>query len=84
MSNRLITEYGLEQLHSLTLTELMKIKGIGLAKASAIQSAFELNKRINSGKLPRKKIKNSSDIANYYMEKMKDLKKEHLINIHSF
>ena len=81
MSNRLISEYGLDKLNSLTLKELMKIKGIGIAKAAKIQAAFELNKRVNAGKLPSKKIKSASDIANYYMEKMKDFKKEHLIAV---
>jgi len=70
-----------EEPEGIKLAELMKIKGIGLAKASTIQASFELNKRINSGKLPIKKVKNSSDIAKYYMEKMKDLKKEHLIAV---
>lgn len=81
MSNRLIAEYGLDKLNSLSLNELMKIRGIGLAKASTIQAAFELNKRINAGKLPSKKVKSASDIAHYYREKMKDLKKEHLIAV---
>ena len=81
MSNRLIAEYGLDKLNSLSLNELMKIRGIGIAKASAIQAAFELNKRIDAGKLPAKKVKSASDIAHYYREKMKDLKKEHLIAV---
>lgn len=81
MSNRVIAEYGLDKLNSLSLNELMKIRGIGLAKASAIQAAFELNKRVNAGKLPAKKVKSASDIAHYYREKMKDLKKEHLIAV---
>ena len=81
MSNRLISEYGLDKLNSLSLNELMKIKGIGLAKAAKIQAAFELNKRINAGRLPAKKIKSASDIAHYYREKMKDFKKEHLIAV---
>lgn len=81
LSNRLISTFDLEKLNSLSLHELMKIKGIGLAKASKIIAAFELSKRINSGKICEKIVKNPSDIANHYMEKLKDLKKEYFIAV---
>ena len=81
LSNRMISTFGLDKLNSISLNELTKIKGIGLAKASKIISAFELSKRINSGKICEKVVKNPSDIAKYYMEKLKDLKKEHFIAV---
>ncbi|HLG24968.1 MAG TPA: DNA repair protein RadC [Candidatus Nanoarchaeia archaeon] len=81
LSNRLISSFGLENLNSLSLQELMKIKGIGLAKGAKIIAAFELSKRVNSGKICEKVIKNPSDIASYYIEKLKDLKKEHFIAV---
>ena len=81
MSNRLITKYKFDNLNSLSLKELMKIKGIGEAKACKILSAFELSKRIKAGKIAEKVVHNASDIANHYMEKMKDFKKEHLIAV---
>src|SRR3989338_2727834 len=54
LSNRLISTFDLGKLNSLSLNELMKIKGIKLAKASKIIAAFELSKRINSGKICEK------------------------------
>ena len=81
LSNRLISTFDLGKLNFLSLNELMKIKGIGLAKASKIIAAFELSKRINSGKICEKVVKNPSDIAKYYMEKLKDLKKEYFIAV---
>ncbi|MBN1214550.1 MAG: DNA repair protein RadC [Candidatus Lokiarchaeota archaeon] len=81
ISNRLIASYGLENLKNLSLTEITKIKGIGTAKACKLLAAFELSKRANAGKICEKVIHNASDIANHYMEKMKDYKKEHLVAV---
>ena len=81
LSNRLISTFEIDKLNSLSLQELMKIKGIGLAKASKLIAAFELSKRVSSGKICEKIVKNPSDIALHYMEKLKDLKKEHFIAV---
>ena len=81
LSHRLISTFGLEKLNSLSLAELMNIKGIKLGKASRLIAAFELSKRVNSGKICEKIVNNPSDIAQYYMEKLKDLKKEHFIAV---
>ena len=81
LSHRLIASFGLEKLNSLSLSELMNIKGIKLGKASKLVAAFELSKRVNSGKICEKIVKNPSDIASHYIEKLKDLKKEHFIAV---
>lgn len=81
LSNRLISTFEIDKLNSLSLQELMKIKGIGLAKASKLVAAFELSKRVSSGKVCEKIVKNPSDIASHYTEKLKDLKKEHFIAV---
>ena len=81
MGNRLLSENGLDKLNSLSIQELMKIKGIGLAKASRLVAAFELSKRVSSGRICEKIVKNPSDIASHYIEKLRDLKKEHFIAV---
>src|SRR3989338_3645570 len=81
MGNRLISENGMDKINFLSLQELMKIKGIGIAKASKLVAAFELSKRVSSGKICEKIVKNPSDIASHYIEKLKDLKKEHFIAV---
>ncbi|MCH8003316.1 MAG: hypothetical protein IH934_01690 [Nanoarchaeota archaeon] len=72
LSNNLINIFGMDEINSLSLTELMKIKGIGIAKASKLIAAFELSKRVCSGKICEKVITNASDIAGYYMDKRKN------------
>jgi DNA repair protein RadC len=81
MSNRLISKFSLEKLSELSLKEIQEIDGIGPAKSMQIKALFELNKRIKAGSICEKVVNSSADIANYYMEKMKDLKKEHFIAV---
>ena len=81
LSNRLISTFGMDKLNSTSLKQLMDIKGIGIAKACKLIAAFELSKRVNSGKICEKVIKNPSDIANYYIEKLKDFQKEYFIAV---
>ena len=81
LGNRLIAANGIEKLNYLSLSELMELKGIGLAKASKLIAAFELSKRVNSGRICEKVVKNPADIAKYYISKLKDLKKEHFIAV---
>ena len=81
LGNKIISNYEGNNLSSVSLSELMKIKGIGMAKASKLIATFELSKRVSSGKICEKVIKNPSDIASYYMEKLKDKKKEYFIAV---
>jgi DNA repair protein RadC len=77
LSLRLISSYGLSSLNSLSIKELTSLKGIGVAKACKVLAAFELSKRVNSGKIVGKKIESASDVFDYYKDKLGDLKKEH-------
>ncbi len=65
---------------NLSIPELMKIKGIGRVKAIQIQCICELSRRIakqTAGK--RLDFGSPQTIAEYYMEDMRHLEKEHLI-----
>ena len=42
-----------------------------------MKASFEITKRVNSGKIIGVTLNNSSDVVNYYSEKLKDLKQEH-------
>jgi len=81
MSNRLINEYGLENLYQCSLKELQKIKGMGEAKAMQILAISELTKRQSLAKNPIKKITCAKDVFDLYHERLKDEKQEHFIVI---
>ncbi len=67
----------LVELGKLSITDLMKIKGIGEAKAITIVAALELGRRRQlSNPLGKPSVKSSSDIANYLKIKLKDYRHE--------
>ncbi len=63
----------LNELGKLNIYDLIKIKGIGIAKAITIMAALELGKRReSSGLLVKTSIRKSEDIANYLKVVLKD------------
>lgn len=67
----------LNELGKLSVKELMKIKGIGEAKAISIVAAMELGRRRQTVGLHEKEIvKSSGDVANYLQALLKDYKHE--------
>jgi DNA repair protein RadC len=78
LARELLDRYeSLQKLFSRSPSELMKVKGIGSAKAASLSAAFELARRIQSQKdIPRASFKRSSDVANHYLPLMRDLRKE--------
>ena len=67
----------IQKLFSRSPSELMKIKGIGSAKAAILCAAFELVRRLQSkGDSEKPTFKRSSDVVNYYQPLLRDLRKE--------
>lgn len=67
----------LNELAKLSVKELMKIKGIGEAKAIAVAAALELGRRRQtSGLLQKTIITNSTDVATYLQILLKDYRQE--------
>jgi len=77
MSNRLIAQYGLENLFQCSLKELQEIKGIGPSKAMQILVMNEIQKRISQAQKPIKKISCAEDVFNLYKDKLGNEKQEH-------
>ncbi|MBX3254608.1 MAG: DNA repair protein RadC [Chitinophagaceae bacterium] len=67
----------LNELGKLSIKDLMKIKGIGEAKAITLTAALELGRRRQAGEnLERPVVTNSSGIARYLQALLKDNKQE--------
>ncbi|MCR5692178.1 MAG: DNA repair protein RadC [Eubacterium sp.] len=73
------TYTGLHGLCHMSYQELVKIKGIGKAKAVQILSLMELSKRLlQSARGDRVRLRDPADVAEFFMAEMRDLEKEHL------
>jgi len=81
MSNRLISEYKLENLFDCSLKELQEIKGIGPSKAIEILTISELGKRYSKRKNPIKKITSAKDVFTFFHERLKNKKQEHFYTL---
>ncbi|HMU45774.1 MAG TPA: DNA repair protein RadC [Chitinophagaceae bacterium] len=67
----------LVELGKLSVKELMRIKGIGEAKAITIAAAMELGRRRQASTPPEKTaVSNSNDIAHFLRVKLKDFHRE--------
>ena len=79
LSSELLNYFeSIDELKNITIEELMKINGIGLAKATTILSAIELGKRLSMKKIDQKKFINPNDIYYEFSPYFNDLKQEHL------
>ncbi|MCL6592496.1 MAG: DNA repair protein RadC [Alicyclobacillus sp.] len=74
---------GLEGLLDAAVEELVAIPGIGVAKALQIAAAVELGRRIvRKPAQQRLQIRSAEDAAEYVMDRLRHLKKEHFIILH--
>jgi DNA repair protein RadC len=79
-AQRLLSAFGnIENLSEASIEELSAIKGIGLAKAAQIKSAFELARRRDNYDYAKMSVKSHQDVVKLVREKLKDKKKEHFL-----
>lgn len=80
LANQLLHQFGgLRELQQCALTELAKVKGIGMAKACQIKAALELGRRaFSGGRFQRTVVKTPTDAANLLMSELRYLDREHL------
>jgi DNA repair protein RadC len=73
----LISENNLQELGKLSLKEIMKVKGVGEAKAATLIAALELGRRRQSGpSLDKLVVKDSGGMAKYLQAMLKDYQQE--------
>ncbi|HPC57232.1 MAG TPA: DNA repair protein RadC [Caldisericia bacterium] len=82
LAKKILNKYkSLREIDSVSIDELCKIEGIGLAKAAQIKASFEIGKRLmKETSSEKKKIKSPDDIidfvSEYYGSYLRDVKKE--------
>ena len=81
LADKIISKFGFEKLKNITIDDLLKIKGIGKAKALQILSIIELANRICEGE-EKITISNPKDVYNIVKE-LKREKQEKLIAIYT-
>lgn len=70
----------LKELKMLSISDLNKIKGVGLYKALILKAAFELGERMHLGSVDDKiQISSPKDVADFMMGKMEHLTQEKFI-----
>ncbi|CAM3318835.1 RadC family protein [Paenibacillus lupini] len=81
LAGKILKECGnLRNLLDMSMSELTAIKGIGPAKAVQLRAGIELGRRIvRSGNGEVVTVRKPQDAANYVMEELRYLKKEHFI-----
>ena len=80
--NDLIHFEEINRLNEITVNELMKIKGIGIAKAITIIAAIELGKRVNEPLIGSMKITNSNQAYEYLKDSLQNENQENLVCIY--
>ncbi|ACT03044.1 RadC family protein [Paenibacillus sp. JDR-2] len=81
LAGKILKECGsLRNLLDMSMSELTAIKGIGPVKAVQLRAGIELGRRIvRSGQGELVTVRKPQDAANYVMEEMRYLKKEHFV-----
>jgi len=79
-AQRLLSAFGnIKNLSEASIEELSAIKGIGLAKAAQIKSAFELARRKDDHDYSKISVKSHQDVVKLVSPKLKDKKKEQFL-----
>lgn len=81
LASRILSECrSLHNLVDMSVEELTRIKGIGTAKALQIKAGIELGQRLSRSAIQeRPVVRSPKDAADYMMEQLRYLKKEHFV-----
>lgn len=84
LANQLLDTYqGLRHLQDTSVEELTQLKGVGSAKAAAIQAALEIGRRVSKNTENRFLIRSPQDVNQYVTQvlipEMRDYDREHFV-----
>ena len=83
LSNEVLKYFDdIEELKDITIEELIKINGIGVAKATTILAAVELGKRISTKKLEKKQFITPISIFYEFSPLLNNTQQEHLYAVY--
>lgn len=80
LSNKILKHFGVENVQNISVSDLLKIKGLGPVKAAEIIACLELGKRLLKDKQPLAAI--SPHAVFDSLKDIRELKKEHFIAIY--
>jgi DNA repair protein RadC len=82
LSQRVLSQFDLKQLSAINSSQLLKIHGIKSGKAAQIVACFELSRRLEMfDSSPKFKINSPEDVYRRLYPTMRELKKEHFIEL---
>lgn len=83
ISRELLNDFGLEKLANSSMSELIRYRGIGEAKAGRLLAVFELSKRLAREEVdPGEKIFGLEDVIGHLTPEMRRLEREELRALH--
>lgn len=81
-AKELLTEFkGLRGIDRAHIEDLLKVRGLGLAKAAQIKAAIELGKRVQSKPLRVKSFESSAAVAAHFRPRMLGIRQEIVIAV---
>lgn len=83
LCSRILMEYNIKQLSLANVSRLMRVHGVGKAKAAQIAAVFELARRLETFvEEPKRKICSPKDVYTLMYPKMREQKKERFITLY--
>ena len=76
LSHRLLSSFGLAGLSKAVVEELQAVRGLGLAKASALVACFELGRRVKARRNARRALRSPADVYAFSWPLLQSYEKE--------
>ena len=82
MSNKLLSSFGLSELSTMSVQELMTLDGVGIAKASEVVASFELGRRARQNGIRSKPLRCAKDVYTFCHSRFIGVAQEQFLVLH--